>query len=193
MKAGLWLCLLAAALPGCAQLREPVEWSAGTVVPKPYEAWVEILELETSGIRRWRLPQGHIRCCWREPHNLVSGGKTPPPTSFLVHWFSYAERKHYAGAVRLPGDLEERMRRKTPTRRPDGEIRYAPQNALVIGLAPGGQIVVWLMNQSQNAEEILRSQAREVGGETRFEVRLEQYETQHGDYLRRHGIQYEGW
>src|SRR5690606_10531379 len=179
---------------GCGLFRpEPLDWSIGVVAPKHYDVWVDYLFLETTGIRAWRVPMGWVSCCWKEPWSSSSSGGTPPPNYVVIRWFSYAERKFYGRQIRLPDDLEQRMRRKTLTYG-NTVNRYDPQDSLILGLAPGGQIVVWIMNQAHNAEEIMRVQAFELeGNPEHYQVRLRNYEQEHGDYLRQHGIQYEGW
>jgi len=192
LRRSLFFLFVAFMVASCARFQEePLEWSIGTVVPEHYNAWVKPLQIETTGIRAWRVPQGRVSCCWKQPRNTISESITPPPNFVLVRWFAFAERKFYGRLVELPADLEERMRRKTPS--PSGDHKE-PQDTLIFGLAPGGQIVIWLMNYAQNAEEILRVQAFEQEGDlSHFEVRLENYDAEHGDYIKQHGIQYDGW
>ena len=190
----LLLALFFSLLGGCDGLgEEPLKWYIGVVAPKHYDVWVDYLFLETTGIRAWRVPVGWVSCCWKSPGGKGgSSNGTPPPNYVVIRWFSYAERKFYGRQIRLPDDLEQRMRRKTLTY---GNInRYDPQHNLILGLAPGGQIVVWIMNQAHNAEEIMRVQAFELeGNPDHYQAHLKNYEQEHGDYLRQHGIQYEGW
>ncbi len=180
---------------GCAYDHEkPFYWTIGAVVPQHYDAWVEPLQLETSDIRTWRVPIGRVSCCWKEPWNTVGEDQTPPPNSVLVRWFSFPERKYYGRLVSLPANLEQRMRRTTPVVLGSGRIRHDPQRNIILGLAPGGQIVVWLMNQSRNAEEIMRVQAVELAANAAdYDVWLTNYEAEHGDYMKQHGLQLDRW
>src|SRR5690554_4334076 len=161
------------------------DWSSDVcssdLAPQHYDVWVDYLFLETTGIRAWRIPQGWVSCCWKSPRNTVSGGGTPLPNYVVIRWFSYAERKFYGRQIRLPDDLEQRMRQKTPYRLGNGSIIERPRYNLILGLAPGGQIVVWIMNQARNAEEIMRVQAFELeGNPEHYQVRLRNYEQEHG-------------
>src|SRR5690554_2540306 len=186
------MALIFALTSGCSLFRpEPLDWSIGVVAPKHYDVWVDYLFLETTGIRAWRVPVGWVSCCWKSPGGKGGGSNgTPLPNYVVIRWFSYAERKFYGRQIRLPDDLEQRMRRKTLTY---GNInRYDPQDSLILGLAPGGQIVVWIMNQAHNAEEIMRVQAFELEGNPEH-YHIENYLERHGEYLEQHGIQYEGW
>src|SRR5690554_2049695 len=180
---------------GCSAFwKEPLSWNVGVVAPRHYDVWVHYLELETSGIRRWRVPIGFMPCCWKQPIFSSGGFTVPPPNFVVIRWFSFAERKLYSRQIALPADLEERMRRKTPMKMGNGVTRFDPQRNLIIGLAPGGQIVIWIMNQAQNAEEILRIQAFEEEVDVaNYDVWIRNYDARHGDYIRQHGIQYDGW
>jgi len=151
--------------------------------------------METSGVRHWRVPIGSLSCCWKSPSGKGGGGyQIPPPNFFQVRWFSYAERKFYGRLVELPTNLPEMMSRQTPAPPIEGQPLYEPQDTLVIGLAPGGQIVVWLMNYAKNAEEVLRVQANELDvNVAEYEVWIRDYETEHGKYLKQHGLQLDRW
>src|SRR5690606_34578348 len=191
----LWALTLVFA-SGCSALgKEPLAWNARVVVPEHYDAWVDYLELETSGIRRWRVPVGSSSCCWEGPFGKGGGGSQHTPPNFVViRWVSFAERKYYSRQIALPADLEERMRRKPPMKMGNGVTRFDPQRNLIIGLAPGGQIVIWIMNQAQNAEEILRIQAFEEEVDVaQYEGWIREYDAEHGDYIRQHGLQYDHW
>ena len=191
----IWLFPLSL-IQGCASFyEEPLEWRVRVVVPQHYDAWVQFFDMETSGVRHWRVPIGSLSCCWKSPSGKGGGGyQIPPPNFFQVRWFSYAERKFYGRLVELPTNLPEMMSRQTPAPPIEGQPLYEPQDTLVIGLAPGGQIVVWLMNYAKNAEEVLRVQANELDvNVAEYEVWIRDYETEHGKYLKQHGLQLDRW
>ena len=182
-------------LGGCAYFQEePLSWNISVAVPEHYDAWVEPLQLEATGTRTWRTPIGYKSCCWKEPWFSSGANRTPPPNYVLVRWFAFAERKYYGRLIEMPPDLEGRMRHTTRVQLGDGRVIYHPQNSLIIGLAPGGQIVIWLMNRAQNAEEIMRVQAVELAAnDADYEVWLTNYEAEHGEYLKQHGLQLDRW
>ncbi|KXO07302.1 hypothetical protein J122_3386 [Marinobacter excellens LAMA 842] len=63
-----------------------------------------------------------------------------------------------------------------------------------MGLAPGGEVVVWMMSQRSNAVEVMRVPAVEVEGDLEaFEIRTREYLEQHGSYIEEHGVPLEGW
>ncbi len=179
---------------GCTSLtQEPLEWRVRVVVPQHYDAWVQFFDLESSGARH--VPIGYLSCCWKTPSGKGGGGYEIPPANFFqVRWFSFAERKFYGRLVELPANLGEMMRRQTPAPPIEGQPLFEPQDTLVIGLAPGGQVVVWLMNYAENAEEILRVQANELDvNVAEYEAWIRDYEAEHGEYLKQHGLQLDRW
>ena len=190
----LWGALL---LTGCATWgEEDIPWYVGVAAPKHYEMWVINLHLEKSGERSWRVPAGTTSCCWEGDFGpFGTGGPMDPfPNLIALHWFSFAEQKYYATLIEIPPDLKERMRVPARTVSPNGLVRYLPRSTLILGLAPGGEVVVWMMSQRTNAVEVMRVPAVEVEGDLdAFKVRTEDYLEEHGPYLEEHGIPLEGW
>ena len=77
-----------------------------------------------------------------------------------------------------------------------GEIAVRPRDTLVLGLAPGGTVVLWIMNRGENAIEVGRYQAKpydyQKEGED-YTRRTETYLEREGDFLQKNGIRYDGW
>lgn len=64
----------------------------------------------------------------------------------------------------------------------------------VVGLAPGGTIVLWIMNQIGNEVEVARMQANEIGGDPNdYRAATKRYLKENGDYLKQHGVPTSGW
>ncbi|KXO07301.1 hypothetical protein J122_3385 [Marinobacter excellens LAMA 842] len=118
----------------------------------------------------------------------------PFPNLIAIHWFSFAEQKYYSIMIDVPPDLQDQMRVPAPNRTQDGEIRHLPRSDLILGLAPGGEVVVWMMSQRTNAVEVMRVQAIEVEGNLNaFKERTKNYLERSGAYLEKHGVPLEGW
>jgi hypothetical protein len=118
----------------------------------------------------------------------------PFPNLIAIHWFSFAEQKYYSILIDVPPDLQDQMRVPAPTRTQNGEIRHLPRSDLILGLAPGGEVVVWMMSQRTNAVEVMRVQAIEVeGNPDDFSGSTEGYLERSGAYLEEHGVPLEGW
>ncbi|SFM11168.1 DUF2931 family protein [Marinobacter zhejiangensis] len=191
-----WLsCLLF--LAGCSSWgKEEIPWYLGIAAPEHYDMWVINLHVEKSGERSWRIPVGHKGCCWQGDFGpFGTGGSLEPfPNLIALHWFSFAEQKYYSTLIRVPPGLQDRMRVPVRTTSPNGMVRDLPRSTLVLGLAPGGEVVVWIMSQRTNAVEVMRVPAVEVEGNLdAFRVRTEQYLEKHGAYLEAHGVPLAGW
>ncbi len=189
----LLICLM---LSGCASGPDSLfKAYVGVGAPKHYEVWVEHLELEASGIRHWRMPVGSVACCWKGPSGPRGKGGTaqPFPDYIGIRWFSFAEQKFYERVFSLPEGLEEKMREHATYTTSLGTFSR-PRDMLTIGLAPGGQMVLWINNQIGNEIEVGRMQANEVEGDaSNYEVGTRNYLEEHSDYIEKHGVPKEGW
>lgn len=184
-------------LQGCASHAGSSEFTSyvSVAAPQHYKVWVEHFELETSGVRHWRMPIGYVGCCWKGPDGPVGdGGPIEPfPDYIAIQWFAFAEQKFYQRLFSLPEGLEEKMQKHASYQTNMGTYSR-PRNILTIGLAPGGQIVLWISNHIGNAIEVARLQANEIEGDaSNYEVGTEEYLKQNGDYIEKHGVPTEGW
>lgn len=192
------LFLLALLGTGCstsAPITEEPTWYFRVAVPKHYDVWVQYMEFERSGEYAWHQAPGYISCCWRGSYGPRGpGGRLEPfPNYIAIQWFSYAEQKFYQRLISIPEDWLEKMKDPAPYTTSMGTFQ-APRDALTFGLAPGGQIVVWIMNQIGNEIEIARLQANEIEGDlSQFEHSTQSYLERSGDYLEEHGVPLEGW
>ncbi|SDX25856.1 DUF2931 family protein [Marinobacter mobilis] len=195
-RVAVWLSCLVV-LSGCTTWgQEDIPWYVGIAAPTHYEVWVTNLHLEKSGERSWRIPVGTKGCCWKGPWGPfgTGGAMDPFPNLIAIRWFSFAEQKYYFTLIRVPPDLQDRMRVPARTVTQRGEVRYLPRSDLILGLAPGGEVVVWMMSQKSNAVEVMRVPAVEVEDDVNaFRVRTQDYLEEHGAYLEEHGIPLEGW
>ncbi|MBZ0332606.1 DUF2931 family protein [Marinobacter sp. AL4B] len=190
--------MTATLLTGCVSWSgEKKHWDLTVAAPERYHMWLIDAHLEKSGVRSWRGPVGGgVECCWKgDDGPFGSGGSMEPfPNLIALHWFSFAEQKYYSAFIRVPPDLEERMAEPALTYTQKGDERYLPRYNLVLGLAPGGEVVVWIMSQFSNAVEVLRVPAKEVPGDPAdFAGLTKAYLEEHGAYLKEHGVPLEGW
>ena len=117
----------------------------------------------------------------------------PLPDYIGIQWFSFSEQKFYQRLIILPEELREKMLEPATYKTTEG-YSQRPRDRLVIGLAPGGTIVLWIMNQIGNEVEVARMQANEIEGDpTQYQKRTKSYLEEHGPYLEKHGIPTEGW
>lgn len=182
---------------GCASPsdRNNLDALVSVAAPEHYKMWVEHLELEASDIRHWRMPIGGVSCCWEGPHGPTGDGgyMDPFPDYIAIQWFSFSEQKFYQRLFSLPRGLEEKMRERVSYTTVMGTFSR-PRKNLIIGLAPGGQMVLWISNRPDNAIEVGRLQANEIKGDTStYQVRTEEYLERSGDYIKEHGVPTDGW
>lgn len=141
------------------------------------------------------MPMGYVSCCWKGPHGPMGSGGTlePFPNYIGIQWFSFAEQKYYQRLISLPEELLEQMKQEAEYTTSLGTFSR-PRDILVIGLAPGGTIILWIMNQVGNEIEVARMQANEIEGNIReYETRTKNYLKENGAYLEAHGVPTEGW
>ncbi|WP_228160483.1 DUF2931 family protein [Marinobacter bohaiensis] len=190
------LFLFLAFLSGCATKTIEEKYTFFSLAaPEHYDVWVEHLEFEKPGIRHWRWPGGSVTCCWKGPDGPFGSGGTmsPFPKYIGIQWFSYADQKFYQRLIILPENLKKQMQNPAQYTTSKGTFER-PRDRLVIGLAPGGTIVLWIMNQIGNEIEVARFQANEIDGDpSRYKAATEQYLEENGDYLDEHGIPKTGW
>jgi len=198
VKRVVLVSVLSFVFSGCVALeKERGHWNIRAAAPEHYDMWLINAHLEKSGTRSWRAPLGgYTGCCWAGAHGPVgSGGEMDPfPNLIALHWFSFAEQKYYSTLIRVPSDLPERMREPVEHWYPDGTSDFKARRTLVLGLAPGGKVVVWMMSQRTNAVEVMRVPAVEVPGDPEdFAELTEDYLNEHGDYLKQHGVPLNDW
>ncbi len=184
-------------MPGCASnsYEEKEDWFFQLATPLHYDVWVEHVELELSGVRHWYHPAGTMSCCWRGPNGPkgITGRLEPFPNFIALQWFSLSERKYYQRLISVKPEWKNRMRELAPVQTANG-VRHEPRRFLVFGLAPGGEIVVWIKGQIGNEVELTRLQANQIEGDPQdYAALLKTYRDKHGEYLKENGIPLSGW
>ncbi|WP_036127591.1 DUF2931 family protein [Marinobacter nitratireducens] len=192
----LAITILLSACSTSAPSEEETIWYFTLATPKHYSIWVEHLEFERSGVRHWYHPAGYMSCCWKGPHGPagVSGRMEPYPNFIAIQWFSFAEQKFYQRLIAIPEHWKERMKELAPQKTQLYGTVYRPRNFLTFGLAPGGEIVVWMMGQVGNEVELARFQANELDRDPEiYSVNTQNYLEENGEFLEQHGIPKSGW
>ena len=189
--------LLAFFQSGCAftSPKDRINWYFEIAAPKHYHVWVQNLELEKSGVRHWHQTPGYVSCCWRgEGGPTGKGGRMEPFPSFIgIQWVSFAEEKVYQKLIEIKSEWREVMLERAPFVNSKG-LTFRPRNVLTLGLAPGGEIVVWIKSQVGNELELVRLQGNEIEGKPKeYSVLIDGYRDEHREYLEMYGIPVEGW
>ncbi|PHQ16508.1 DUF2931 family protein [Marinobacter profundi] len=186
-------------LSGCSvfsDAKEETTWYFQLATPRHYDVWVEHLEFELSGVRHWFHPAGSMSCCWKGPYGPggISGRMEPFPNFIAIQWFSFAEQKFYQRLIEIPREWQDLMKVPAPRNTQLYGVVYRPRNFLTFGLAPGGEIVVWIMNQVGNEIELARLRANEMERDPNiYRANTQEYWEENGDYLKKHGVQLSGW
>lgn len=169
--------------------------SIGVVAPRHYDVWVDKFFIESlSEDIGWRRPFGIVSCCWKSAPLSGAEWQTTPEL-FLIRWFSFAEQQSYEAVIKLenPDEVVEKMKEPAPFES-YGEIAVRPRDTLVLGLAPGGTVVIWIMNRGENAIEIGRYSGRKIETHPEhYREITERYNRDSGEYIKEHGIPIEGW
>lgn len=171
------------------------DWYFQIASPKHYDVWVEHIEFERSGVGRWSHPAGTLSCCWsgRFGPTGITGSMEYFPDYIGIQWFSLAEKKYYQRLIMVEPEWQQLMSQPAWTKSSQGP-QLRPRNFLVFGLAPGGEIVIWMKGQIGNEIELARLQANELEGDPgHYSALLEGYRKEHGEYLRRNGVPLSGW
>lgn len=193
----LWALVL---LVGCSeQTVSDDSWNEdrgiGVVAPEHYDVWVDRFFIESiSENIGWRRPFGIVSCCWKHPPFSRAQWQTTPEL-FVIRWFSFAEQQSYEAVIKLenPDEIAEKMKEPAPFER-YGEIVEHPRYNLVLGLAPGGTVVLWIMNSEENAIEVGRYKAKPYNNEkSDYSQWVDEYLEEEGEYLKEHGIKLDGW
>jgi len=117
------------------------------------------------------------------------------PKRIFVRWQSVVEAQTYKGWVDIPEQAREVMRISTSQRCPD-TLRYRYGASLILGLAPGGVVQVWVRDSCHDAIKVARAQAEvEPLGPHLGKSNGHYYPQSEKSkrYIERHGIPYGSW
>jgi hypothetical protein len=136
----------------------PLEYAAGICAPKLYP--VEVYTGDFYAVNDW-LPLasgGVVDIGWGNNGMNMSRSRIIP-TGFKVTYFAYMENKFYTGDFALPSDTIRSLFK-------EGIIEYRTKkydtyDAMIVGMAPGGVLVVWMQSVDKQVE-IGRYQATET-------------------------------
>ena len=170
-------------------------WSITVAAPKHYKVWVDKFFVESlSEDIGWRAPIGSVGCCWKSPNGGTAEWQTIPEV-FIIEWFSFAEQQSYRAVFKIedPEGLFEKMQQPAPLMLRGNKVTM-PRYNLVLGLAPGGKVVVWIMSWEETAIEVGRYQALPFEStENDYTEWTNEYLEAEGDYLKEHGLQLDKW
>jgi len=135
-----------------------LDYASGVCAPKLYP--IEVYRGDFYTVDDWLpIPNGGIvEDGWGDNGMNMSRGSIIP-TNFKITYFSFLENKFYTGDFKLPYDQIQNLFK-------EGLIgyrikKYVTYDAMIVGMAPGGVLVVWMQSRD-NQVEIGRFQATET-------------------------------
>ena len=155
------MCQISACQTKKNNMKSKFEWFHTLSAPKDYP--IEVvqgrLNSSTGTLASFSPIWGIINEGWG-----IDGGMAPSgpdekevPESLDITWLSFREDKFYTGQFDLPKEKMTELFRQSIY----GNVSDVPYNFFIIGLAPGGVVVIWLMGD-QVQTEVARFQAKEV-------------------------------
>ena len=159
---------------GCAFLDErPLgHYVVGISTPAGNKIWADGVDLDDS----WGVPGGSLSCCWESTLSTASVFNRPMPKKLVVTWLELATNIRYEATVMLDKD-SNRIARHLPGYAyvdPEGkepDEKAAPYPTLIVGMAPGGHVTVWLSNVV--AEDNTKGRVLHILGQTQAHGELE--------------------
>ncbi|WP_299250055.1 DUF2931 family protein [uncultured Cytophaga sp.] len=139
-------------------MNQTLEWAPGVCAPELYP--VEVYRGDFYTETDWlSIPNGGIvEAGWGDNGmNMDRGGIIPD--SFSITYFAYMENKFYTGKFALPKQNIEKLFREGVI--DYGTKKYETYYAMIVGMAPGGVLVVWMQTYDKQVE-IGRYQASEM-------------------------------
>ncbi len=133
-------------------IEEKYDWSATLSAPEEYPIEVYKGEIIADDFRQFLKGFGTIDKGWGEngPMVVIGPDYKNLPDSLTISWRSLIEKKNYSGKWALPtNEIKEYF--KTGFVNPDNNKKET-YNSFVIGLAPKGNVVVWLSGASKQFE-----------------------------------------
>lgn len=126
-----------------------LEWAPGVCAPKLYP--VEVYRGDFYTKTDWlSIPNGGIvNAGWGDNGMNMDRGNIVPD-GFSITYFSYLENKFYTGKFELPKQRVEELFREGVI--DYGTKKYETYYAMIVGMAPGGVLVVWMQTYDKQIE-----------------------------------------
>ena len=133
-------------------IEEKYDWSATLSAPEEYPIEVYKGEIIADDFRQFLKGFGTIDKGWGEngPMVVIGPDYKKLPDSLTISWRSLIEQKNYSGKWALPTNEIEQFF-KTGFINPDNNKKET-YNSFVIGLAPKGNVIVWLSGAAKQLE-----------------------------------------
>lgn len=140
-------------------VKEEFSWAPGADAPRVYPAEI-IRAYFYKGDQLALIPGGSVVNDTWGSYGRQMGGGSFIPEGLKITFLSFVENKFYTGDFKLPSDTILHYFQK-------GYVEYRTKKkvtygSILVGMAPGGVVVVWLAGDSNHQVEIGRYQATET-------------------------------
>ncbi len=129
--------------PTDKNMTERIQWTAGISAPKNY--LMEVMEGQfLYNEEPIFIPKGDVNIGWGKSGrvHVVGSLDKPFPDQLDITWFSFLEDKFYSGVFPLPREeIKKLFHQELETFLGNNKAHYSQ---LIVGLAPGGLVVVWI-------------------------------------------------
>jgi len=142
------------------KMEEKFDWESGLSAPKEYP--IEVYEgwlIAGDYVQSFKNFGIHDNGWGEEGRNMGGGTKKPVPDSLDICWRSFIENKFYKGVFTLPKEKIMQLFQEGFIN--DYTKKKETYNAVIVGMAPGGKVVVWLSGM-RNQVEVGSYQAKEI-------------------------------
>ncbi|GHH57679.1 hypothetical protein GCM10009090_29170 [[Pseudomonas] boreopolis] len=165
----LLMCLLTGCATAPAKARLPYDaWRLGFLAPHYMDVWTEDAVVEDvrgrvfTGYRSGTVAIAHEGDPngWPTSESMGKGRDVigaDLPRRIYVRWQSLVEPQTYRVTLEIPERMRKLMLEKAESQAVPGKFDY--QNAVVVGLAPGGWVKVWVKSPGARRVEVLCQQA----------------------------------
>jgi len=181
------------------QPKDTFDWNAGFSAPKNYIAGGPYVEYFYKGISVAGISSNMgINPGWEiTSGGYVGGDKFKPiPDSISVSWTCGFDLIEYKGGYKLP---REKMLKLFQKKSEDIYANQTQFNLITTGMAPGGNVTVWLQGGFANTE-ICKFKTQAIGKQERYDKNSISLWTSTGEeakevlkYIYVHGIPYKIW
>jgi hypothetical protein len=182
-------------------------WSLKFVAPNSMEVWVETADIQDVHGRVFlhvnggtaAISYGGDATGWPMKLGASQGRNVTDaslPTRIFVRWQSLVEPQTYRVTLNISEEVRQLMLSRELQPRYLPEQRWQFRENLVVGLAPGGVVKLWVRGPGLQPIEVLcqRAEIEQRGPDLGlFEGRYVTLPAESKEYLRTHPIPYDSW
>ncbi|WP_443943846.1 DUF2931 family protein [Pedobacter sp. AW1-32] len=149
-----FLMIISATVMSCngQNMEDKFDWSATLSAPQEYPIEVYKGEISGEGYGQTLAHFGPVSVGWGNEGGAIASGPEQKnlPDYLGLTWVSFAEKKVYSGQFTLPKDKITQLFKEGFGE--TGAEKKSTYNTFVIGLAPKGNVVVWIAGDGNQVE-----------------------------------------